>query len=32
MQAWLIVADIFPGFISKVTTNLKQQTKSPEFY
>jgi hypothetical protein len=29
MQAWLIVADTFPGFISKVTTNLKQQTKSP---
>jgi len=32
MQARLIVADIFPDFISKVTTNLKQQTKSPEFY
>jgi hypothetical protein len=29
MQAWLIVAITFPGFISKVTTNLKEQTKSP---
>jgi hypothetical protein len=29
MQAWLIVADTFPRFTSKVTTNLKQWTKSP---
>jgi hypothetical protein len=28
-QAWLIVAYTFPGLISKVTTNLKQQIKSP---
>jgi hypothetical protein len=27
MQAWLIVADTIPRFISKVTTNLKQQTQ-----
>jgi hypothetical protein len=29
MQAWLTIAETIPGFISKVTTNLKQQTKTP---